>query len=238
MRTRFLALVVLLTGLAAAAQELTPPPLVAPPLDAAPIVTPDVQSPPANSCAGPRDCANGFVCTGFQDLGDGKWSRGSCQPKNVRTRSAPGEPAGLTLRPDGRERFKYAGTVPSGFHLISQPRMKLVGGGIGALAGGHAAGIIMALVSLKPLGVIPIAGPIILAVQWWSPGGLLSGLSNFFTLLLCGVDLAAQVAGVVLLAVGLGQPEQWLERDAAKPTISFVPTAPGAPLGASLVGRF
>jgi hypothetical protein len=33
-------------------------------------------------------------------------------------------------------------------------------------------------------------------------------------------------------------PEQWLERGAAKPTISLLPSAPGAPLGASVVGRF
>ena len=275
MKTRLLALVLVVGGFTAQAQDLPPPP--PPPL----VTAPEAPLAPAGTCSEDRDCARGstcagfhelgngqwargtcqslggggactssrdcskgLVCAGYQDLGGGKWSQGVCMSRDARPQSAPGEPVGLRSRDAaGPERFKYSGTVPAGFHLISRPRMNLVTPGIALLAGGHALAVLGGLVSARPLGVIPIAGPVILAVQWWdSSSNGFAAIADFFVLLVCGVDLVAQVAGVVLMSLGLAAPERWLERDAAraadKPTVSFVPSAPGAALGASLVGRF
>lgn len=255
MKTRLLALVLVVSGFAVQAQDtLTPPPLVTLPQAGACSENRDCAR--GYSCAGfrdlgngqwskgtcqalggsgactsPRDCSGGLVCAGYQDLGDGKWSQGTCMSRDARPPAAPGEPAGLPfLRNEGRERFQYAGTVPTGFQLVSQPRMRLVVGGIAALAGGHLISVFAALLANQPLGVIPLAGPVILAVQLHDTTGSVS--------LLAALDVVAQAVGVALLTIGLAGPEQWLERDAAKPHVTLVPSAPGAPLGASLVGRF
>jgi hypothetical protein len=60
---------------------------------------------------------------------------------------------------------------------------------------------------------------------------------DVFIAIFGAVDLAAQIAGVVLVINGVNSPARWLERD-REPRLVFVPSAPGTPLGASLVGRF
>ena len=266
MKTRTLAILIASSAFAAHAQETTAPPIVIPENQAPAAECASARDCPRGStctgyrdlgdgkwskgicqelgggqaCTSNRDCGRELVCAGFQDLGNGKWSQGTCMSRDARAQTAPGEPAGLRHQDTNAPgRFKYTGSVPAGFHLISQPRMRLVGAGIAALAGGHALSILAAALTSRPLGVIPIAGPAILAVQWWdSSSSGFAGLGNFFILLICGIDFAAQVVGVVLMSMGLAAPEQWLERDVAKPGISLVPFAPGAPLGASLLGRF
>jgi hypothetical protein len=266
MKTRLFALVLVVSGFVAQAQDtLTPPP--PPPLVSAP-EAPLVTVPPVGmcsenrdcargytcvgmrdlgngqwskgtcqslggtgACSSTRDCSGGFICAGYQDLGDGKWSQGTCMSRDLRPPAAPGEPSGLPfLRSEGRERFQYTGTVPTGFHLVSQPRMKLVIGGVAALAGGHLLSVLAALIANQPLAAIPLAGPVILAVQLHDTTGTIS--------LLAVLDVACQAVGVALLTIGLASPEQWLERDASKPHVSLLPGAAGTPLGASLVGRF
>lgn len=73
--TRASALLIAVVSFAAAAQTepLPPPPLVS-----------SEPPPAATSCTSNAECARGDVCTGFQDLGEGKWSRGTCQPSAAR----------------------------------------------------------------------------------------------------------------------------------------------------------
>lgn len=215
-------LTLLLVATAAFAQ--TAPPLVSPP-------------PAVISCSTATDCTGGLICTGYQPLADGKWSRGVCQDR--RARAAPGEPTGLVRKSANEpERFRFRGTVPEGFHLLSEPRGAFVGGGVGALAGGYAFAALGGLASGELVGLIPVVGPILLGAAWWSTSGWFSGAANVLVAIFCGADLIAQVAGIALLTVGLASPRRWLERDVAGPVVTFVPGAAGAPVGASLVGRF
>jgi hypothetical protein len=134
----------------------------------------------------------------------------------------------------------FRGEVPPGYHLVTAPRWGLIGGGIGAFLGGYAFSAAIGGLAGKWSGAIPIAGPIAFAVEAWSQSS--SGISNFFlnTLLTFAtvVETAAQVAGVVMIIVGVKTPVQGLERDTTQPVITFAPGAPGAALGATLSGRF
>jgi hypothetical protein len=218
MFTRPIALVIALAGLTAAAQsEATPPPL---------IVAPDAQPPPGG-CTSGAECGPGGSC-----------NAGLCQPTD-----APGSSAGpKALRqrgPNGEERFKYRGTVPEGFHLVSEPRPAMIAGGIGALVGGYSLTLVISLLSGQWGGAVPFVGPVIFAAQVWLPPGRFGEgtLIDIFIATLAIVEVAAQVAGVVLMVVGVTSPAKWLERGPA-PQVALVPGAAGSPLGASLVGRF
>ena len=79
----------------------------------------------------------------------------------------------------------------------------------------------------EPRSLTPAVGTLYLAAKLRQPGGIID-LSNAMYLL----------ALVVVLMAGLVSPGRWLERDGAKPRVTVVPGVAGAPLGASLVGRF
>ena len=212
MTMRPVVLVIALAGLSSAAQgDTTPPPLLG--------------VPSTGGCADDAACGPG----------------GSCRSGLCEAAAAPDDPKALRQRgPRGEERFKYRGTVPAGFHLVSEPRLAMIGGGIGALAGGYALTLAISLASLQWGGAVPFVGPIIFAAQVWLPPGSfgVGTLADIFIATLAIVEVAAQVAGVILIVVGVTSPTKWLERGAEKPGISVLPGAPGTPLGASVVARF
>lgn len=182
-----------------------------------------------DTCEGSRDCGGRLACTGRRRLTDGSGFESFCQDATAR---AGGRRAGEA------DRFEYKGTVPEGFHLVSERSIPLLGGGAAALAGGYFLALFVGLATNTPLGAIPLVGPIFVGASWWTTGAF-SGFSNFLTVLVCGVDLIAQGAGIVMLSIGLASPKRWLERNVAtRPTLTFAPGAPGSPLGASLIGRF
>ena len=82
--------------------------------------------------------------------------------------------------------------------------------------------------------MIPIAGSFLVASHMGH--GLLDLRAGAYLVAL--LDSSVQAAGIVMLMVGLLSPRRWLERDGAKPLVTLMPGAPGAPLGASLGGQF
>lgn len=252
-RPKTLVLLVAVSAVAAQAQELdlssfrpvrasaevevtrTPEVVAAP--DAGPAVAepvrvvkmPVIATPPVaeSACTRTSDCETGFTCAPHRNLGGGRWS-GLCQvPWLI-------EPADDT----SADRFEYRGAVPKGFHLVSERRMALVGTGIGTFTAAYFALAGWAIVGnrFEPLILIPLAGPFILS------GKLLGdGFERGLPLILVLGALAVttvQAAGLFIFVAGLASPRRWLERHVAKPGVTFVPGAAGAPLGASVVGRF
>ncbi|MDP1823054.1 MAG: hypothetical protein Q8L48_07430 [Archangium sp.] len=221
MSTRPIVLVVALAGLAAAAQnEATPPPLIFAPEG----------PPPPGGCTSGEECGPGGSC-----------NAGLCQPTDAPGASSPALKPLRQRGPNGEERFKYRGTVPAGFHLVSEPRPAMIAGGIGALAGGYSLTLVISLLAQQWGGAVPFVGPVIFAAQVWLPPGRFGEgtLADIFIATLAIVEVAAQVAGVVLMVVGVTSPAKWLERGAEKPAvISLLPGAAGTPFGASVVGRF
>lgn len=141
----------------------------------------------------------------------------------------------------GSGRFRYSGrTVPAGFHLVSEPKWGLVAGGAALM--GISTGVMVALAIgfADPVYAVPLVGPVYTFSEIArTSSGWFSGFAVFFGGVLMAADLAAQIAGGVMFTLGLAKPSRWLERDApSKPTVTFVPGAAGAPMGASLVGRF
>jgi hypothetical protein len=198
------------------------------------------------SCVTAGDCAQGLACTG---------PNGTCQKPTglLAKRTSKADPRPL-LRDwgspaDEPDRFVFRGTVPEGFHLVIEPDWSrtsrgrsLVGAGIGTLTAGYLVSAGLSFFTRRYGGLVPVAGPIvILSEMWQSLSGVRFTDGYFYkglAVLGCVVDVAAQVTGIVMLMVGLFSPGRWLERDVAKPIVTFVPSAAGAPVGASLVGRF
>lgn len=58
-----------------------------------------------------------------------------------------------------------------------------------------------------------------------------------FVVMASVVNVIAQVAGVLMAVRGIGSPQRRLIRN-EEPTVSLMPGAVGAPLGASLAGSF
>lgn len=178
-----------------------------------------------DTCEGPRDCDAALSCSGRRPLADASGFESFCQDKA----------AGLAPR-SGRERFAYTGTVPDGFHLVSEPALRLIGGGGAALLGSYVTALLVGLAFGTPLGAIPIIGPFFVGGKLWSTS---ASADNMGTVILVALDFIGQAGGIVLLSWGLANPNRWLERNpAATPSITLAPGAPGALLGASLVGRF
>lgn len=216
MTLRPVVLVIALAGLSAVAQgEATPPPLLG--------------VPSTGGCTDDAECGPGGSCRS-----------GLCEP--AATPGASDDLKALRQRgPNGEERFKYRGTVPPGFHLVSEPRPAMIAGGIGALAGGYSLTLVISLLAQQWGGAVPFVGPIIFAAQVWLPPGRFGEgtLIDIFIATLAIVEVAAQVAGVILMVVGVASPAKWLERGGEKPAaVTFLPGAPGTPLGASVVARF
>lgn len=148
------------------------------------------------------------------------------------------------LRPlsrDDRYRFRVPrGPIPAGFHLVEEPKWGLVAGGAIAFVLGTGVMVAIAIAARNPLYAIPLAGPFIgVAELMRGQDSLTAGLVFIYAGAAALIDVALQVAGIAMLVVGLRWPSRWLERDAeSAPRVMLVPGVAGAPLGASLVGRF
>ncbi len=166
------------------------------------------------SCQTNADCQRGLIC-------------GDASVCELELRRLPGQPPTL-VRGDAThpERFRYGGVVPPGYRLVSEANWGTAAGGIATFAGAYLPFAVMGTVKASPLNLIPLIGPILAyraSGEWFSQVVSVLGI---------GADVVAQLAGVTKFIVGLAAPKQWLE------TISFAPTAPGADVGASVVGRF
>ena len=257
-RTRSLALLVAVSAFAAGAQELdvagfrpvtvsaeverTEAPAIPEAPDAGlPImellpevldagVPPAEPAPTESKCTTTDDCATGFVCS------SARYRDRFCQALQ-RIEPARGASA---------DRFKYSGTVPRGFHLVSEPWVTMTYAGLGVFAAAYLGLVVAALAenrgSFEARSLIPFAGPVFLVRPHSSLGtfsSLYSDLAPVAAAFGLALDAIAQVAGVVMAVVGLALPKHWLERGEAEDLrFTFVPGAPGASMGASLVGRF
>lgn len=137
------------------------------------------------------------------------------------------------------DRFRIPkGGLPTGFHLVTEPRWSLVAAGLSTFGVATALQLWVAFSTRTPLHAVPFGGQLLAVADLMRSS---SGWGAFGILMFGGlaaiIDIAAQLAGVVLLIVGVAAPTRWMERDAPS-TVHLVPGAPGTPAGASLVGRF
>jgi hypothetical protein len=152
---------------------------------------------------------------------------------------------------NGLERFKLQGKlIPAGYHLVSSPRWALIGAGAAAFAAGYGASMAFGVLTNDFTGFVPLAGPVMQTInawQWSDEGqgwtGLGRGIAAFFYTCLTLTEVAAQVAGLVLVVVGSASQQQWLERDvetkpAAKPSVMVMPIVRQDSVGLGLTGRF
>lgn len=115
----------------------------------------------------------------------------------------------------------------------------MIGGGLAVFSAGYAVTLAVSLLVGQWGGTVPLIGPIIFAAQALEQNAHFPERKPLDLLIAsaASLEVAAQVAGIALIMAGVGSPRKWLERGEA-PTVSFVPSAVGAPLGATLVGRF
>lgn len=153
---------------------------------------------------------------------------------------APRSPeAGQTLQPFSPRyphRFRVPpGPVPEGYRVFEQRKwgVAITGGAMFLTA--TVAMVAFAVLARNPIVAIPLVGPAVAAGQLIGRG---FGFSGVVTLLGGGLiaGCALQVAGTVMLITGLTGRYRWLERTG--PGVTLIPGAAGAPLGASLAGRF
>jgi hypothetical protein len=152
--------------------------------------------------------------------------------------------SGPALRPLARgdtRRYRLPrGPIPEGYHLVEEPRYDMAAGGVICFALGWAASVLYAVQNQNPLYAVPFGGPVIAwldALRGGSWGGQFVAI--YLGAPIMFIDVSAQVAGVVMLLVGLAGRSRWLERDEpAAPRVMLVPGAGSSPMGASLVGRF
>lgn len=166
---------------------------------------------------------------------------------------APAPPQGQPVSLRGYEgtRFKYDAKlgVPTGFHLVSQPRWALVIVGAGMFLASYAFAI---YAGSGGWGFVPLVGPAYLTVAAFgvlgcsgcgTGIGILDGIGGAL-IFIYGLGLLSafvfQAAGIALTIFGLASPRKWLERDdaALRPRASLVPFVHPVGGGLALVGRF
>lgn len=186
--------------------------------------------PTCGPCAAGAQCVAGscqFLCSTDTDCRhENVCIAGHCEPRLPVQRA--GSPATIR-RGDAThaERYKESRPVPPGFHPAQEPHWELVArGGIAFGLAWVPAGII-AVATRTPVIAIPFAGPILGYRRLEDP------VLNAFAIAGIALDVSVQVFGVCMAIAGFAKPMKWLERD-----VSLVPGAPGAPLGASVRGRF
>lgn len=132
-------------------------------------------------------------------------------------------------------RLKYSGYVVDGYHLVETPNWTAVGTGLAIFGVAYIPWGLMGAALGSPENLVPIIGPALAyrpATGWFSEAG------NTLALFFITVDVLTQFAGVTTTVVGLITRRRWLQRNEAAPAISFVPSAAGADIGASVIGRF
>lgn len=166
-------------------------------------------------CTQDADCRHENVCLS-----------GQCEPRLPVQRV--GAPATIR-RGDAThpERFKESQPMPPGFHRAQEPHWEMVARGSIAFSAAYLPMAVLALTTRTPLMAVPLAGPILGYREGAAP------FANAFTIAGIGLNVSVQLVGLCMAIAGFAKPARWLERD-----VSFVPGAPGAPLGASLQGHF
>jgi hypothetical protein len=132
-------------------------------------------------------------------------------------------------------RLKYLGTVPAGYHLVESPNWAPISIGLAVFVMAYVPWAVIGSMAGRTENAVPFFGPML---AYRAETGWFSGLANSLAITAIVFDIAAQLGGAITLITGLATPRRWLESDAAAPSISFVPGAAGAPLGASVVGHF
>jgi len=180
-------------------------------------------------CQTNGDCRHGLICVRSGAVGH-------CESK---TFQRPGSPPTIR-RADAThpERYKFSSLVPEGFHLVSEPLWGIAGYGVLGFALGYLPYAIGGLARRTPLDLIPLAGAILSYRRVTGVGFGLDPFIEFFEVVGIVLSEVVQAAGLAAVIAAVAFPSQWLERDDGKPALSLVPGAAGAPLGASLVGRF
>lgn len=136
------------------------------------------------------------------------------------------------------ERFKLSRPAPPGFHVASELNWRLTVTGIAVFTAAYLPFAVIGPATYSPVAAVPFIGPFL---AFRPTGGFLGVFADAIIVVGIFSAVSAQVSGVIMTILGLTIPRQWLERDVTKPTtptISFAPMAPGADLGASVVGRF
>ena len=156
----------------------------------------------------------------------------------------PQEPSRVAVPTDVPGRYEYEGYVPQGYHLVSQPRWGLVGGGAAMFSASYAASAALGAAFNGTLDYlfIPVVGAFVLGVQAFAAvgheSGWFAGLASFFEVvggILCFADGILQAGGLAMFIVGLAKPTQWLEKtEAPPPAVRVSVGAPRAPLGLTL----
>jgi hypothetical protein len=126
--------------------------------------------------------------------------------------------------------YRKGQQVPQGYRVERAPRLGLVVAGGLTFAVSYAIAVAVAIdADLGAVGeepaAVPLAGPFIASLGQQSRGGPGDGLVAAALLL----DGFAQVAGSVLLAVGLGAQRTYLARDAHQEPDAPLPIQPGLP---------
>lgn len=176
------------------------------------------------SCRSDAECFNGEHCGDYQSLGNGQFGPGTCQ---LGSRGAP--PPVYAPMPTSN-RFAYTGTIPPGYRLVEEPNLRMIVPGAIVAGISYFLNVIWAAAETTGFPLIPLAGPFIEVARRPSFN------DTAFTFAL--ITTAGEVIGATLITLGIVLPKQWLERDPKAPSVSVLPMAPGAPAGASLVGRF
>lgn len=194
------------------------------------------QNAPPPECTSTEECAQGSFCGDFRNLGDGKWSKGICMP-SYQQGPQPNvyAPPAATTRTGRAQRFDYTGTVPPGYRLVSQPRSDLLTAGAITFGISYGVMVIISVVGQNYLGMIPLIGPIFFMARDLQNGG-----TNVLSVTFGVSQIAAQGVGAGLIIAGAVLKRQWLELSpvAGGPRLMLLPSAAGAPLGASVVGQF
>lgn len=168
-------------------------------------------------------------------------------PTDVAPERAPEPPAAAPLADppllarataSAPARYRFSGTIPPGFHLVTQPRWPALIPGVALFAVGYGVMLATAINLHRAVWAIPLAGPLVLlgdlAGAFATPlGALLGG----FVVVFAVADFVLQSGGLLLTIVGITGRTRWLERD-ERPRVTLVPGASGAPAGLTLVGRF
>lgn len=121
--------------------ELTPPP---PPPQSVEQVNPEEPKFAPGSCVTDAECTGGLACSGYRSLGDGKWTRGTCQAPEKKKKASKG--------------ILTAGGIVMGVAVTAFGVISLAGGSMGVLYGATV-GAILGVIGL----IILIIGLIVLA---------------------------------------------------------------------------
>lgn len=133
----------------------------------------------------------------------------------------------------------YGGEVPAGAQLRSRPRTGLVTAGGVIFGVSYIISVFSGVICLTTGANCPLIGTIFLPVIGPTIAGAAALRDPGRQVLVLGVfDSLVQAAGATMLILGIALPQQDLvyadASSAARPRLTLLPMAPGAPLGVSI----